>query len=158
MKIHRVLFLFTAIWEFLRFLTLFLAVWVTFRQVIQNNNQAIYWLLIFGNGGLLITAALVFLYVDPRLSRTLLNLVRLGKILGLFSALLLIVLEPVGMGLRSLSLAFFPYSVAPLSILLILCCIDLVLLFLLFSYQNATASQADPPLPPYGETIIPPKR
>jgi hypothetical protein len=144
MKIHRVLFLITAIWELLRFCTIFLAVWIIFRQILETNSQGIYWLLVLGNGGLLVTASLLFLYVDPRRFRVLLNLVRLGKILGLFSALLLIILEPIGTGLRFLYMEFLPYRIAPFSLLLIVLVADLIFLFLLFSYQI----EETPPSPP----------
>jgi hypothetical protein len=163
MKIRRVLFLIIAIWELLRFCAIFLAVWIIFRQVLETNNQGIYWLLVLGNGGLLVTASLLFLYVDPRRFRVLLNLVRLGKILGLFSALLLIILEPIGTGLRLLSVGFLPYRIAPFSLLLVVSVADLIFLFLLFSYQIEKTSpslpaggpqEQDPPLPKYRETVI----
>ncbi|UCF99800.1 MAG: hypothetical protein JSV89_09740 [Spirochaetaceae bacterium] len=164
MKIHRVVFLIAAVWELLRFCALFMAVWITFRQILEADSQAVYWLLIFGNGGLLVAAALLFLYVDPKRFRVLLNLTRLGKILGLVSALLLIILEPIGIGQHFLPLNLFPYRIAPLSLLLVISVLDLILLFLLFSYQDGetppTASQQDqqkeePPLPEYRETVIP---
>ena len=165
MKIHRTFFLFNAIWELVRFCCLFLAVWLVFRQILVTNRQAVFWLLVFGNGGLLMAAALLFLYLDPQRFRVLLNLVRLGKILGLFSALLLIVFEPVGSSLRFLSIGFFPYGIAPLSVLLAVCLVDLIFLFLLLSYKTGQSSRPagdagsepgrqDPPLPEYSETVI----
>jgi hypothetical protein len=164
MKIHRVFFLLTAIWELLRFCFLFLAALIVFRRVLETNDQGIYWLLVLGNGGLLVAAALLFLYVDPRRFRVLLNLVRLAKILGLFSALLLVILEPVGTGLRFLSAGFLPYRVAPLSLLLVASVVDLIVLFFLFSYQVDKSAprgapeekeKQDPSLPEYHETVIP---
>ena len=163
MKIHRVFFLITAIWDLLRFFALFLAVWIVFRRTLEMNNQGIYWLLILGNGQLLMSASLLFLYVDPERFRVLLNLVRLGKILGLFSALLLIILEPVGTGLRFLSLGFLPYRIAPFSVLLVVSVADLIFLFLLLSYQveknppsppSENQSKQDPTLPDYRETVL----
>ena len=111
MRIHRVLFLITAIWELLRFCAIFVAVWFIFRQILETNSQGVYWLLVLGNGGLLLAASLLLLYVDPARFRVLLNLVRLGKILGLFSALLLIILEPIGIGLRFVAVGFLPYRI-----------------------------------------------
>ncbi len=164
MKIRRIFFLLNSIWELVRFLFLFLAVWITFQQVLETDSQAIFWLILFGNGGLLVAAALLFLYVDPPRFRVLLNLVRLGKGLGLFSALLLIILEPFGTGLQSLSLSFLPYRIAPFSILLLVAVADLIFLFLLFSYQieeshptSATeeTTKENRPLPEYRETVVP---
>ena len=139
MKLHRLFFLIAAVWELARFLCLFLAVWIVFRQILETNVQAVYWLLALGNGGLLPAAALLLLYMRPERFRNLLNLVRLGKILGLFSALLLVVSAPVGTGLF-ISLRFLPYRIVPLSVLLVLSVVDLVLLFLLFSYQTEQAA------------------
>jgi hypothetical protein len=164
MKIRRLFFLLNSIWELVRFLILFLAVWITFQQVLKIDSQAIFWLMLFGNSGLLVAAALLFLYVDPPRFRALLNLVRLGKGLGLFSALLLIILEPFGTGLQSLSLSFPPYRIAPFSLLLIVVVADLIFLFLLFSYQIEESTppspaekvkKEDPPLPEYRETVVP---
>jgi hypothetical protein len=163
MKIRRVFFLIAAIWELLRFCVIFLAGWIVFRQVLEMNDQGIYWLLVIGNGGLLVAASLLFLFVDPPRFRVLLNLVRLGKILGLFSALLLIILEPIGSGLRFLSVGFLPYRVAPFSLLLTVSVADLIFLFLLFSYQLEITSpsppaegrqEQEPPLPEFRETTI----
>jgi hypothetical protein len=163
MKIHRIFFLIAAIWDLLRFFAVFLAVWIFFRRTLETDNQGVYWLLVLGNGGLLITASLLFLYVDPQRFRVLLNLVRMGKILGVLSALLLIILEPVGTGLRFLSLGLLPYRIAPFSLLLVILVVDLVFLFLLFSYQveetspsppSETRPEKDPPLPDYRETMI----
>jgi hypothetical protein len=163
MKIRRVFFLITAVWELLRFCAIFVAVWIIFRQVLETNRQGIYWLLVLANGGLLVTASLLFLYMDPPRFRVLLNLVRLGKILGLFSALLLIILEPIGTGLRFLSAGFLPYRIAPFSVLLVVSVVDMIFLFLLFSYQieNTPPSppvdrqqEQEPSLPEYRETVI----
>ena len=157
MKIHRVFLLLSSIWELLRFLFLFLAVWVTFQQILETNRQAVYWLLLFGNGGLLVAAALLFLYTDPARFRVLLNLVRLGKVLGLFSALLLVILEPISTQLTSLPLKFLAYRIAPFSILLLVAVLDLVFLFLLFSYRIEgiqTEGKDNPSLPEYRETIV----
>jgi len=163
MKIRRVFFLITAIWDLLRFFAVFLAVWIVFRRTLETNNQGIYWLLILGNGGLLTSASLLILYVDPERFRVLLNLVRLGKILGLASALLLIILEPVGTGLRFLSLGVVPYRIAPFSILLVASVVDLIFLFLLLSYQiektppsppSEDRSEQDSTLPGYRETVV----
>jgi hypothetical protein len=164
MKIHRAFFLITAIWELLRFCALFLAVWITFRQILETNRQGIYWLLVLGNGGLLVGAALLFLFVDPRRFRILLNLVRLGKILGLFSALLLIIAEPIGTGLSFLSAGFLSYRIAPFSLLIIVSVADLIFLFLLFTYQSGETPPSSPEegqqdhspsLPEFRETRIP---
>ena len=162
MKIRRIIFLLNSIWELVRFLFLFLAVWITFQRVLETNSQAIFWLMLFGNGGLLVAAALLFLYVDPPRFRALLNLARLGKGLGLISALLLIILEPFGAGPQGLSMSFLPYRIAPFSILLLIVVADLIFLFLLFSYQIEDATpptdegkKDDPPLPEYHKTVVP---
>jgi hypothetical protein len=163
MKIRRVLLLIAGIWELLRFCGVFLAVWIVFRQTLETNRQGTYWLLLLGNGGLLVAASLLVLYLDPPRFRVLLNLVRLGKILGLFSALLLIVLEPAGTSL--LTVGLLPYRIAPFSMLLVVSVADLIFLFLLLSYQidephlsppGVKEDEQESSLPEYRETILPP--
>ncbi len=156
MKIHRIFFLLNGIWELLRFLLLFLALGITFQWTLVSDRQAIFWLVVLGNANLLMPAAALLLYIDARRFRVLLNLLRLGKLLGLFSSALLIILEPVSSGLRQLSLSFLPFAIAPLSILLLIAVIDLVFIFLLFSCrieQNENEKQ-NSSLPDYRVTVL----
>ena len=136
MRTRREFYLIASIWELLRFCFLFLAVWMTFRKVLEIDSQAIYWLLIFGNGGLLVPAALLFIYIDSREHRILLNLARMGKILGLLSAVLLIVFEPISSGWQFLPVRVFSYPIAPLSVLLAITIVDLIIVFLLFTFEE----------------------
>jgi hypothetical protein len=141
MRTRREFYLIASIWELIRFCFLFLAVWMTFRKILETNNQAIYWLLVFGNGGLLVAAALLFIYVNPMGNHALLNLARMGKILGLLSAILLIVFEPISTGWQFLSVRIFSYPIAPLSVLLVITIADLIFVFLLFSFQEEESAQ-----------------
>ena len=136
MKIHRLFFLVGSLWELLRFLLLFLALGITFRRELLIDTQAIFWLVLLGSANLLMPAGLLFLYLDPDRHRNLLNLIRMGKLLGLLSALLLILLEPIGTSLSGFALSFLPSTIAPFSILLFISVSDLLFLFLLFSYRR----------------------
>lgn len=77
----------------------------------------------------------LLLYYDQIKYGILLNLLRLGKILGLFSSLLLILLEPIGPVLQVVKLVFLPFSVAPVILLLFITFFDLIFLGLLLSYR-----------------------
>ncbi len=144
MKIHRLFFLLGSLWELLRVLVRFLALGSTCRRERLIDTQAIFWLVLFGSANLLMPAGLLFLYLDPHNRRTLLNLMRMGKLLGLFSALLLILLEPIGTGLSGFPLNFLPYTIAPFSMLLFVAVSDLFFLFLLFSYRGERNRETQP--------------
>ncbi|MBN1836069.1 MAG: hypothetical protein JW820_09485 [Spirochaetales bacterium] len=150
MKIKRFFLLINSLWELARLVLLFLAVGVTLRLTLLTDRSAIYWLVLLGSGQLLLPAALILLYLDPVRFAVLLNLVRLGKFLGLLAGLMLVFLSPlrtdlqlaVGLGLSSSLLSYT--TVIGISI------VDLIFLFLLFLWSvpppDATASRAE--LPP----------
>jgi len=81
-------------------------------------------------------AGFLLLYYDEIKYGILLNLLRLGKILGLFSSLLLILLEPIGPVLQVVKLVFLPLSLAPVILLLFITFFDLIFLGLLLSYRR----------------------
>jgi hypothetical protein len=140
MHLKRVFFLINALWELVRFLLLFTALMLTFHLVVITNRQAVFWLLVFGSPQLLLPAGLLVVYLQPGRQPALLNLLRLGKILAVFSSLLLFALEPLGLylGLRGSLLSFL---VTPLFILLAVLFIDVIFLFFLLSYSPGKESQ-----------------
>jgi hypothetical protein len=156
MKLNRVFFLIGALWELLRFLLLFAALLLTFHPLVIVNRQAVYWLLLFGSPQLLLSAGLLVLYAENEPPPALLNLVRLGKVLAVFSSLLLFVLEPLSWrpGLAGSLLAFLA---TPLIILLGVLFIDLVFLLFLLSYSPRREENNRPKdsLPVFKESRIP---
>lgn len=136
------------LWEVLRFLLLFLAVsgrggW--------GSRPAVLWLILFGSGQLALPAGFLFLYVDGRKYRSLYGFLILGKLMTIFSALLLLLLEPVRSQVSSwIRLPFL--TIAPLVLLWAVLFLDLLVLGILLSYRRRPspqgASQETAPSPP----------
>ncbi len=124
-----------SIWELLRFLLLFITVLVVNISIIRANRQSIFWLIILCSGSLIMPAGFLLLYYNEIKYGILLNLLRLGKILGLFSSLLLILLEPIGPVLQVVKLVFLPFPITPVILLLFITFFDLIFLGLLLSYR-----------------------
>jgi len=136
MKIKRILLLINSLWELARFFLLFLAMGVAFRLTLLRDSAAIYWLILLGSGQLLLPAALLMLYLDPLRFAVLLNLVRLGKFLGILAGLLLVFLSPFGAGLRLPGGLGLTSTLVPYTIVIAMSIVDLVFLFLLFLWNS----------------------
>ncbi len=152
--IKRILFLIGALWECLRIAAVSSLLLSTFRLVLLADPQGYYWLIVFGSAQGLLPAALFLIFVNPdRYMTNLLNLVRLGKTLSIAASLLLVVLEPLG---RSLTLfRFFKVSLNPTLLLLSISFIDLIFLFILFSYKQKSVQESPAEsLPDFTETTI----
>ena len=131
----RIIFLSASIWELLRFFLLFVTVLGLNISIIHSDSQYIFWLILIASGSLIMPIGFFLLYYDKTKYGPLLNLLRLGKTLGLFSSLLLILLEPVGPVLKGVRLLFLPFSIAPVILLLVITFFDLIFLGLLLSYK-----------------------
>jgi hypothetical protein len=66
----------------------------------------------------------------------------MGKILGLLSAVLLVVFEPISSGWRFPAPRVLSYPIAPLSVLLIIMVVDLVIVFILFTFPTERPPRA----------------
>lgn len=173
MTAKRAVFLIQSVWELLRFLALFAVLVVGFSAALLADRQAVLGLVLLGSSQLVLPAGLVFLFLDPGRFAPLASLIRLGKVLEVFSEVLLLAAQPFDGGLQRLALPFIPDRFSGLAILLTITLIDLVFLFLLFSFGPAAirsraegqegqvplpTAQADEKssLPDYSETVVPP--
>ena len=138
MKIKRILLLINSLWELARFLLLFLALSFAFRSALLADRSTIYWLILLGSGQLVLPAGMVMLYLDPSRFAPLLNLVRLGKFLGILAGLLLLFLSPFGAALRFSAGLGLPSALVPYTIVVGASIVDLVFLFLLFLWGSQT--------------------
>jgi hypothetical protein len=140
------------LWEVLRFLLLFLAV---AGQGGWGSRPAVLWLILFGSGQLALPAGLLFLYFDGQKYRSLYGFLVLGKLTTIFSALLLLLLEPVRNQVSSwIHLPLL--SIAPLVLLWVVLFLDLLVLGILLSYRRKPSPQEAPrktalSAPPPGE-------
>jgi len=154
MKIKRILFLINSLWELARVFLLFAALAIAFRRTLLEDRASVYWLVLLGSGQLVLPAALVMLYFDPARFAALLNVVRLGKFLGILAALLLVFLLPLSSGLLPAGILPVPFAVIPFSVVIGVTIVDLIFLFLLFLWTDA---RPDPEvLPEYREIPVDP--
>jgi len=158
MKIKRILFLINSLWELARFLLLFLALGTAFRLTLLADRGAVYWLILLGSAQLLLPAALLLLYLDPLVFAGLLNLVRLGKFLGILSGVLFVFFSPSSAAPGAGSRGVFPFPPHALVVGVVL--LDMIVLFLLFLWspdpvpQPPRNSLQGQPLPEHRETPI----
>ncbi len=132
MSIRRIVFLFNSAWELVRFVALFLLAAVQTEALLAASPRLPLWLLAAAAGQLLMPAALFFLFVDPRRNAALLNLARLGKGIGVFVEVILLVSEPFG-ALGERAFRGLPAAAALLAVTFV----DLIFLFFLLSYRGA---------------------
>jgi hypothetical protein len=147
MRIKRILFLINSLWELARFLALFLALAVTFRPVLLSDPAAVYWLILLASGQLLLPAAMVLLYLDPGRFAALLNLVRLGKFLGILAGLMLVFVSPFRTVLRFAGGFGLPSALVPYTVVIAVLIVDLIFVLLLFLWTAQT-----PPGDPDGQS------
>ncbi len=155
MLVKKSIFVLAAIWEFIRFFLLFIALTTVYIQVILTDGQAIYWLILNGSSQLLLPAGLLLLFVNPDKFHHLLNLIKLGKILSLFSSGLLIAIEPFSIKHDLFKITFLPLQITPVSLLLAIIFFDLIFLFILLSYKRVNGENKNQrPLPIFKETDL----
>ena len=143
MKPHRPALILLLLWEFIRFALLFFVMLSVFYPVVLTDRQAPFWLILYGSDQLLVPACLLFLLLRPPLDKGLLNLARLGKILGLFPALLLLARGSLGLGLPPFWAELLPRRIPTLGILAGVLGIDFLSLFLLLSYGRRAGEREE---------------
>jgi hypothetical protein len=147
-------------WEFVRFFGLFALLLFRFAPALLDDPVAILWLVLLGSTQLLVPAGLLFLILDAGKRPSLLPFVRLGKILQLFPALLLLFALPFSRGLPHLPLVLLPPRLSSLPFLLAGVLVDLIFLFFLFAPPSRSASPlapAEPPGPPPQPPVLDPR-
>ncbi len=156
-----VFYIMQLVWEFVRFFGLFALLLFRFRPALLEDPAAVLWLVVLGSTQLLLPAALLFLLLDSARSPILLPFLRLGKILQLFPALLLLFALPVSRGFPRLPLLPLPSRLSVLPFMALGVLIDLIFLFHLFSPPASPASPApparspSPPAPPEPPSPLP---
>jgi hypothetical protein len=136
------------VWEFVRFFGLFALLLFRFRPALLDDPVAVLWLVLLGSTQLLLPAGLLFLLLDAARAPILVPFLRLGKILQLFPALLLLFALPFSRGLPPLPLLLLPSRLSVLPFLLGGVLVDLIFLFYLFAPPARSASPPPPPEPP----------
>jgi len=144
MKARRALLLAGSLWEILRFFLLISLLAFLFHAVSGTGQWLFPWLLLCGSGNLLVGAGGIMLALFPEKNGGLVGLLRLGKILALFSYLLLLFSGAmrIAVGLQVLSLGSFGVTLA--AVLFVVFVLDLLFLAVLLSWRARAAQQELP--------------
>ena len=128
-----------SLWEIVRFFLLISLLAFLLRAVSGTGRWLFPWLLLCGSGSLLAGAGGVMLSLFPEKNGGLVALLRLGKVLALFSYLLLLFSGAmrVAIGLQVVSLGGFAVTMA--AVLFVVFVLDLLVLAVLFGWRAVTA-------------------
>lgn len=147
MKARRALLLAGSLWEIVRFFLLISLLAFLLHAVSGTGQWLPPWLLLCGSGNLLVGAGGIMLSLFPEKNGGLVGLLRLGKILALFSYALLLFSGAMRMaiGLQVLSVGRFAVTLA--AVLFAVFVLDLLFLAVLLGWR---AEAAQPVLPAAG--------
>jgi hypothetical protein len=133
MKARRVLLLTGSLWEIVRFFLLISLLAFLLHMTSGAGQWVFPWLLLCGSGSLLVGAGGIMLSLFPERNDGLIGLLRLGKILALFSYALLLISGAMRMAVGVQVLAIRGVTVTEAAMLFIVFVLDLLfLVFLIF--------------------------
>jgi hypothetical protein len=144
MKVRRALLLAGSLWEILRFFLLISLLAFLLHAVTGTGRWLFPWLLLCGSGSLLVGAGGIMLALFPEKNGGLVGLLRLGKIIALFSYVLLLFSGAmrIAVGLQVLSLG--PFAVTLAAVLFVVFVLDLLCLVVLLGWRVTPARRELP--------------
>ncbi len=138
MPVRHALVLAGSLWEIVRF---FLVI-TLLAQVLGSTGQgAVPWLLLAGSGNLLVAAGGIMLSLFPGRYGELIGFLRLGKVLAVFSFVLLIVSGAVEASTRIGLLRLGPFIVNRGVVLFAVLVLDLLFLVVLIAWRRERGSR-----------------
>ena len=135
MKTRKYSILVILIWEIVRLFLLYLVVVSVFHREIQADKQAMYWLLAIGSPQVIMFALLIFLFLDPFKFANYLNLLRVIKVLNIFTMFLVLINFQSNNITENLQLKVISFSVYVFPLTLMILFLDLIFFALLISYR-----------------------
>lgn len=156
MKARQALLLAGSLWEIVRFFLLISLLAFLLHAVSGTGRWVFPWLLLCGSGNLLVGAGGIMLALFPDKNGGLVGLLRLGKILALFSYALLLISGAMRMAIGLQVLEVGGLAVTLAALLFVVFVLDLLFLAVLLAWRagearrEAPASDAD--LTKYTET------
>jgi hypothetical protein len=144
MKARRALLFAGSLWEIVRFFLLISLLAFLLRAVSGTGQWLFPWLLLCGSGSLLVGAGGIMLSLFPEKNGGLVGLLRLGKILALFSYALLLFSGAmrIAIGLQVLSLGRLAVTLA--AVLFVVFVLDLLFLAVLLGWPAGVAQREVP--------------
>ena len=144
MKAHRALLVAGSLWEIVRFFLLISLLAFLLQAVSGTGRWLLPWLLLCGSGSLLVGAGGTMLALFPEKNSGLVGLLRLGKILALFSYVLLLFSGAMRM---AIGLQVFPLgglAVTLAAVLFAVFVLDLLFLAVLVAWRTGAARRQLP--------------
>jgi len=136
MTARRVFILAGSLWEIVRFFLVLSILVLLFRGAGGQGSWIVPWLLLGGTGNLLVAVGGIMLALFPVRYEGVMSLLRLGKALGIFSFLLLLVSGAVGMTPNIVLLRIDPLAVTEGAALVAIVLLDLLFLAALLLYRT----------------------
>lgn len=162
MTARRALVLAGSLWEATRFFIVISLLALLFRTAGEGGAWIIPWLLLGGSGNLLVAVGGFMISLYPRKYAELIGFLRLGKVLAVFSFILLILSGAVGMSATIELVRLGGYGLEQGTVLFAIFVLDLLFLAALVAWKregdiptppSAPAGQ-DPPLPECRESDL----
>jgi hypothetical protein len=144
MKARRALLLAGSLWEIARFFLLISLLAFLLHAVSGTGRWLFPWLLVCGSGNLLVGAGGIMLSLFPEKNGGLVGLLRLGKILAVFSYVLLLFSGAMRMAMELQVLSMGPVSVTLAAVLFAVFVLDLLFLAVLLGWRPEAAQPALP--------------
>jgi len=157
MKAERAFLLAGSLWEIVRFFLLLSLLALLLQGTSGSGRRVFPWLILGGSGNLLVAAGGILLAAFPARYGSVLGLLRLGKILGIFSFLLLLLsgaLRP-SLGLAALSIG--KLAIGEGAMLLGIFALDVLFLAVLLAWRGTDKERVIPEgagLPELTETEV----
>jgi len=144
MKARRALLLAGSLWEILRFFLLVSLLAFLLHAVSGTGRWLFPWLLLCGSGNLLVGAGGIMLALFPEKNGGLVGLLRLGKIIALFSYVLLLLSGAMRMAIGLQVLSLGPFAVTLAAVLFVVFVLDLLFLAVLLGWRVTARPQELP--------------
>jgi hypothetical protein len=160
MQARRALLLAGSLWEIVRFFLVVSLIALLLQETGASGQWVFPWLLVAGSGNLLVAVGGIMLSLFPERYGGFLGLLRLGKILALFSFVLLAVSGALRLAIGREVLSLGGFALTAGMVLSAVCLLDVLFLALLFSWHGTDGAPQLPPaeqsvaLPEYDETEV----
>ena len=144
MKAQRALLLAGSLWEIARFFLVISLLALLLNTSGVTASWLIPWLLLLGSGNLLVAVGAIMLAVFPAKYQSILGLLRLGKALGIFSFLLLLVTDAVRPSQNLEILGFRRVAITGMAAMMGILVLDVLFLAVLILWRGASAGDEAP--------------
>ncbi len=145
------------LWELIRLSIVFISLISVVSQSLNSNRQVLYWLLSVSSFQLISPLAILFLFIDWNKYRNYLSLLRVGKVINLFSFILIFFNFDPGRVTETLNIKYVGAPVYYFYVIVGVIFFDLIFLVILLSYKLELKEK--PPVVSVGNrTVMVPER